>query len=132
MKINKKIVALSVSGLVGIVGLVASSGVFAYQGDYTKKGPNYTTERHEAMTKAFESSDYDSWKELMSGKGRVTQVINKDNFGKFAEAHNLAMQGNYDEANKIRQELGLRSANGERMGASYGQGKGQGFGRAQR
>lgn len=119
---------MSFAGLVGLIGLLSASSTFAYQGDYTKKGPNCTPERHEAMIKAYESNDYNSWKELMSGKGRVTQVINKDNFGKFAEAHNLAMQGNYDEADKIRQELGLRSANGERVGVSYGQGKGQGNG----
>lgn len=136
MKINKNIIVLSLAGLIGTIGLVGSSSVSAYQGDYTKRGPNCTPERHEAMIKAYESNDYNAWKDLMNGKGRVTEVINQDNFSKFAEAHNLAMQGKYEEADKIRQELGLRSANGQKIGVSYGQGRGQGngqgFGRTQR
>jgi len=59
------------------------------------------------MTNAFNNKDYTAWKNLMQGKGRVTQVINQDNFGKFAEAHQLALQGKTDEAQKLRQELGL-------------------------
>jgi hypothetical protein len=33
----------------------------------------------------------------------VAQVINRVNFGKFVEAHNLALQGKTDEANKLEQ-----------------------------
>jgi hypothetical protein len=97
-------------GLV-IVGVSAGT-TLAYRGDSTVQGANYSVERHEAMTKAFENKDYTAWKNLMTGNGRVTQVINKDNFAKFAEAHALAIQGKTAEAQKIRQELGLGLRNG--------------------
>lgn len=88
----------------------------AYRGDPLVKGPNYSIERHEAMLKAFENKDYTAWANLMQGRGRVTQVVNKDNFAKFAEAHKLALQGKTTEAQKIRQELGLGLHNGSGQG----------------
>lgn len=106
--------------LLGVAG-VSAGNALAYRGNPAVKGPNYSEERHEAMEKAFENKDYDAWKNLMRGKGRMTQVINEDNFARFAEAHELAEQGNIAEAQKIRQELGL--------GLHNGAGKGMGMGR---
>jgi len=97
--------------LLGTMG-VTTSTAFAYKGDPSVKGPNYSFERHEAMEKAFDNKDYSSWKSLMDGKGRVSQVITEDNFARFVEAHELAQQGKLIEAEKIRQELGLGLKNG--------------------
>jgi len=120
---NKKYIALGSIGLL-LGGLVLSSGkAFAYRGDPTVQGPYYTEERHEEMTKAFENNDYNAWKELMGGRGRVSQVINEENFPRFAEAHRLALEGKTEEATKIRQELGLGLQDGS------GKGIGGGFGR---
>lgn len=121
---NTKKILLSVStlALVEVLGLVTANSALAYQGDYTKKGPNYTAERHEAMEKAFANNDYSAWKNLMQGRGRVTQVVNQNNFSKFAKAHKLAEQGKYAEANAIREELGLRTNNGQKIGAGFGRG----------
>lgn len=108
----------------GIIG--ASTGtVLAYRGDPTVKGSDYSIERHEVMTKAFENKDYDAWKNLMQGRGRVIQVVNKDNFAKFAEAHQLVRQGKTAEAQEIRQELGLglRNSSGKIAGG-MGQNRG--------
>lgn len=110
--------ALVISGLA-----LAPKAVTAYKGDPNVQGPNYTAERHEAMTKAFADRNYNAWKELMQGKGRVTQVVNQANFPKFAEAHQLALQGKTDQAAKIRAELGLGLKNGS------GRGQGQGYGK---
>jgi len=90
----------------------------AYKGDPNVKGSNYSEERHQAMEKAFETKDYNAWKNLMQGKGRVTQVVNKDNFAEFAKAHQLAEQGKVEEAKKIRQDLGLglQNGSGRKMG----------------
>ena len=125
---NKKSIVLGATALV-LGGLVMSPRLAeAYQGDPSVQGPNCTAERHEAMTQAFENNDYNAWKELMSGKGRVTQVVTEENFARFAEAHQLAAEGNLDEAKHIRQELGLGLGN--RNGDGSGQGnKGQGMGR---
>ncbi len=92
---------------------------FAYQGDPVKRGPNCNPERHEAMIKAFEDNDYEAWKKQMQGRGRVVQVINKDNFAKFAQAHKLAEEGKFAEAQAIRAEFGL----GLRNGQGWGQGR---------
>lgn len=110
----------------GLAALVLGSAflmpqaVFAYQGNPAVKGPNYTQERHEAMTKAFATGDYNAWKTLMNGKGRVTQVVTAQNFSKFAQAHTLALEGKKDEANKIRAELGLGTHTGAGAGMGYG------------
>lgn len=100
--------------------IIAPQAALAYRGDPTVKGPNYTEERHTAMEKAFETRDYNAWKALMAGRGRVTQVINAQNFAKFAEAHELAEQGKLNEANAIRTELGLGLKNGSGQGMGYG------------
>jgi hypothetical protein len=109
---NKKALLLGFSALVIGGAMLAPQVAFAYRGDPNVQGPNYTEERHEA----FETKDYIAWKNLMQGKGRVTQVVNKDNFAKFAEAHELAEQGKSAESSKIRQELGLGLQNGSGQG----------------
>ena len=116
------LLALIVFGGAGLYASTAS----AYQGDPTVKGPNYTAERHAAMQQAFLNKDYTAWKNLMAGRGRAAQIINQDNFAKFAEAHNLAVQGKTAEAQKIRQELGLGLNNGAGCGLKDGSGRGMG------
>jgi len=104
---NKKSIIVGATALL-LTGLVLTpSLVHAYRGDPTVQGPNYSEERHTEMTKAFANKDYDAWKALMQGRGRVTQIINPDNFAKFVQAHQYALEGNLEEANKIRAELGL-------------------------
>ena len=121
---------LGLGALVLGLGIISASAgtALAYRGDPTVKGPDYSVERHEAMTKAFENKDYDAWKNLMTGRGRVIQVVDKDNFAKFTEAHALAEQGKIAEAQKIRQELGLGLHNGSGK-ASGGIGMGRGMNR---
>lgn len=119
---NKKILA--------ILALVLGAGLFfttaqktlAYRGDPNVKGPNYSPERHGAMTKAFENKDYNAWKNLMQGRGRITQVINEQNFSRFAEMHKLMLEGKTEEANKIRQELGLGLQNGSGIKMGFARG----------
>ncbi len=113
-KINFGIGALVV--MLGVMSVLPSV-TSAYKGDPAVKGPNYSPERHEAMLQAFETKDYTAWANLMQGRGRVMQVINKDNFAKFVEARNLAQQGKMAEAQKIRQELGLGLHNGMGRGS---------------
>ncbi len=123
---TKKLLLISALTIASL-GFLAINNVYAYRGDYTQKGLDYTPEKHEVMEEAFENNDYNAWEELMAGKGRVTEVINEDNFARFSEAHRLAEEGNYEETDKIRQELGLRTRNGDSIGAKYGKGDGQGY-----
>lgn len=120
---NKKLLAASVLTLGAGILFATTSGVSAYRGDPNVQGPNYTIERHEAMTKAFENKDYNAWKEQMQGRGRVTQMVNENNFAKFTEMRQLMLNGKTAEANAIRNELGLGLQNGS------GQGQGMGYGR---
>jgi len=109
---NKTSILLGLTAIILGGAILAPQGAFAYRGDPAVKGPNYSVVRHEAMEKAFENKDYNAWKALMNGKGRVTQVVNAQNFAKFAEVHKLVEQGKTEEANKIRTELGLGLQNG--------------------
>ncbi|MFA5886511.1 MAG: hypothetical protein WC863_01880 [Patescibacteria group bacterium] len=122
---KKSILSLGVLAIVILVGLSASA-VLAYQGNPTIKGPNYSADRHAAMEQAFENHDYNAWKSLMTGNGRVRQVVNSENFAKFAEAHELTEQGKNAEAQKIRQDLGLGLNNGSGNGCGLGNGSGKG------
>ncbi|MCK5085037.1 MAG: hypothetical protein KAQ64_05280 [Candidatus Pacebacteria bacterium] len=101
-----------------IAATAIASPSLAYRGDLSAQGPDCSEERHEVMEKAFQDNDHEAWKELMSGKGRVIQAVNTDNFARFAEAHKLAEEGNFEEAKAIRAELGLSLRDGS--------GKGQG------
>ncbi len=117
---NKTILTLAGIAL-GVGALFAiSSSALAYRGDPNVTGPNYTAERHEAMTSAFENKDYSAWKAQVQGRGRVAQVVNESNFGKFAEMHQLMLDGKTAEANAIRTELGLGLQNGSGQGMGYG------------
>jgi hypothetical protein len=115
---KKKLLVVGMSAIA--VMLAGVSAVSAYQGDYTKKGPDHTAEREAQMIKIFDTVDYQSWKEMMDGRGRITDVINEDNFATFVEARTLGKAGNVVEADKLRQKLGLRTSNGERAGRGHG------------
>jgi hypothetical protein len=104
--------------------LAFTNSASAFRGDPNVKGPNYSVEHHTAMQKALETNDYNTWANLMQGKGRVTQVINKDNFAKFTEAYKLAKGGDLAGAQKIRQDLGLGLKNGSGKGMGNGLGRG--------
>jgi len=116
---------LMISGLMAMVlGLGISGTAFAYQGDFSRKGPNYTPEFEAQITEAIVNKDYEEWKDLIEekvGNVRVTGIVNKDNFSKFAEAWQLARDGKIKEANVIRRELGLR-VHGENMMNRMGEG----------
>ncbi len=118
---NKLLIGASALVLIG-GALVTPRLVNADRGEPGVQGPNCTPERHEAMTQAFDNEDYNAWRELMQGKGRVTELVNKDNFSRFARAHQLASEGKTEEASQIREELGLGLGN--RRGQRNGNGQG--------
>lgn len=126
MKKSKKFLIGTGLGSLALAGIIAIP-VFAYQGDPAVQGPNYTPERHDQMTQAFEGNDYQAWKELMeqnTRRGRVMDVVNEDNFAQFAEAHRLALAGDREGAVAIRAELGLGTGGGQGRGMKDGSGRG--------
>lgn len=123
MKKPNKILVGSLA--VVMIGAFTVSSAMAYQGDYSKQGPAYSPERHTAMIEAMDNNNYGDWSELMADRGRVTEMINAENFAQFVEARRLAKAGDIAGADIIRQELGLRTSNGEKVGAGYGEGQGR-------
>lgn len=115
------------------IALLSTGMVFAYKGDSTEVGPNYSDGRHELMLEVFETSNYDLWIELMdenSGKGRVLEMVNEGNFKTFVEAHNAMVSGDTELAQELRVSLnfGQQEKNGEgyksQKGSMGGQQKG--------
>jgi len=114
----KKISVITLS--IAALALALAGNTYAYRGDPSVLGPNHTEERKLAMEKAFDNNDYNAWKNLMANRGRVTQVVNKDNFAQFAKAHKLAQEGKIAEAKQIRTQLGLGLQNGSGQGMGMG------------
>jgi hypothetical protein len=114
------IITLSIAAVLLVSLMTFADSSYAYRGDPSVKGPNYTAEREAAIEKAFDNNDYNAWKNLMQTRGRVTQVINQNNFAQFAKAHKLAEEGKIAEANQIRTQLGLGLQNGEGQGMGMG------------
>lgn len=126
LNIGKKATIFVVSALMVMAVIFSFTQVNAYKGNSAVKGPDYSDERHAAMEKAFDEQDYDAWKTLMTENGRtpkVVEIITKDNFAKFAQAHVAAENGDFETANALRAELGL--GNGMRMGQRDGSGLGK-------
>ena len=123
MKKSNKVLVGSLA--VVMVGAFAISSAMAYQGDYSKQGPEYSLERHSVIEEAINSNNYEAWSELMTDRGRIKQVISADNFERFAEARRLGEVGDVAGADAIRQELGIRTSNGEKVGAQYGEKQGR-------
>jgi hypothetical protein len=96
---------------IGVIALVSAAGVayaaYAYQGDPVEKMAKFSPQKFEQMQKAYENNDYGAWKEMMNGRGRITSIINEQNFPRFAEMHRLMLEKKFDQANQIREELGL-------------------------
>lgn len=128
-KMNQMFIAVGALATAAVLGLTVTELAQAYRGDPTVKGPNYSDERHAAMEKAFENKDYNAWKTLMEGRGRAASVITEGNFARFAEAHELAEQGKYAEADALRKELGLRTREGMPMRAGHMGGQGRNWNR---
>lgn len=122
-------IVLGVLGLVMLGSAVFASSVFASRERVAGQfGPNYSPERHAQMNEAFANGDYNAWKDLMGDRG-AARVVTQENFAQFTQMHNLMLQGKTDEANKIRQEIGLGNGQGRGMmgGKNRGQNRGENF-----
>lgn len=109
---------------VALLGVIAftTKDADAYRGDYTQVGPNHTEEREAQMEEIFESKSYEAWVALLTEDGRNPGVLDKidsqEDFNSFVEARELALEGKTEEANAIREELGL--GQGQRRGNGQG------------
>ncbi len=96
-----------------LVSIVAFAGItYAYKGNANVQGPNYNEEVHEQLEAAIEAGDYDAWLQIRKDnnlpmRGKIFQVINEDNFDKYAAMHEAMESGDTETADAIRAELGL-------------------------
>lgn len=136
MKTNTIIKIFGGTIVLAAVFVLSTSMALAYRGNPGVQGPDYSPERHTAMTQTFETNSYVDWAELMSDRGRVIERINAGNFDDFVRAHELAMSGDLDGAKAIRAELRLGLGNGDGNGQGKhlkdGSGKGNGRGNGMR
>lgn len=88
-------------------------------------------ERREALETAIENNNYDAWKEVMDQRVDVTDVINEENFEQFAEMHQLMEEGEFEQAQEIRDELGLQAPHGGMGPRGHKSHRGFGFQAAQ-
>lgn len=116
---NMKKTILTTGLLALVFGVVFASKTLAYRGNPQIKGPNCTQEQSQAVQKAIENKDFNTWKKLMGDRGVARVIDNQAEFNKFIQMRNYMLQGKYDEAAKIRAELGL----------GLGQGRGFGYNR---
>jgi hypothetical protein len=67
------------------------------------------SEASAALTAAYQSGDYETWRALISsrGGGKILEIVNAGNFADFAQAKLLQMQGKGEEARDILKKLGF-------------------------
>lgn len=89
--------------LIALIISTASIVTLAKAEEVPKKNPNkiFKMENREAIQKAIENNDYETWKSLV-GNQKIAKIITKDNWAKFVEMHKL-----FKQARAIREELGL-------------------------
>jgi hypothetical protein len=69
---------------------------------------NIAEEKQAALMETYGAKDYDAWKKLMDERGgKILEVINENNFARFADAKILQSEGKNEEAKSIMNELGL-------------------------
>lgn len=63
------------------------------------------------------SGNYSAWKTSIGDRGgRAASVVTEQNFDQFTNMHQLMADGKYDEAQKVRTDLGLGQGDGNGAG----------------
>ena len=87
---------------------------------------------HDAIEEAIEAGDFKTWSALSSefDRGRDFTIITEETFPKFVEMHNAMEAGDFEEADALREELGLvgpQDGSGLKNGMGRGMGNGRGM-----
>ena len=86
-----------------------------FQGKADKNPPAEMSAEKQALEQSFTNNDYAAWKTLMETKkeemakkvDEFSAKITEDTFAKLVEINKLISEKKYEEANKLRQELGF-------------------------
>ena len=84
-------------------------------------------ESHEAIHNAIKDGDFEVFRKAIEGTPLYDIINTEEDFKQFREAHELRMDGKFDEANEIFDDLGMPTP---KMGD--GKGMGMGMGRGER
>lgn len=111
---KKKSMAIAGISALGLA-LVGSAAANAYAGtsDQTNTsmiGKIFNKAGHGQMQKVLETTDYKTWKDLVSknpNSSQILEIISESNFSRFVEMQKLLMSGDKAGAEAIRVELGL-------------------------
>lgn len=81
-------------------------------------------ERHQYMEQvqaAITAGDYNAWKEAMEQleKPPLTDLITEENFDLFVQMHQAIQEGDFDTANRLREQLGIEGGMGCGMGMKH-------------
>ncbi len=110
MKLSKVLITAAVFGLFLTAGALST---YAFRGGGGGKGgPNFDSEKNQAIQESLENGDYNTWKELVADTPMANENITEENFARFAEMHKLMQEGNREEAEALREELGLPEKGG--------------------
>ena len=101
---------------IALGGVALSGTALAYQGDNAMRGGEMNTEHREVKQQIMENKDYDGWKIMVEEKHQAsveqhTQVMDainsQEDFDKMTQIHELMRDGKGEEAQALREELGL-------------------------
>lgn len=95
---------------------ITANKALAYRGNPAVQGPNCSSDQYQAIQKAINNKDYNTWKKLMGDRGVARIIDNQKEFEKFLQMRKLTLEKKYDEAAKIRAELGLGIGGGMARG----------------
>jgi hypothetical protein len=126
---KKQLLGLGVAGAVlASAGYLATSQASAHLSNGQGYRAHYSPERHAQMEQIIENQNYEEWLELV-GDRPITDYVTEDNFSRFLEMIALRHEGNFEEADAIRAELGMPERGSHR---GEGEGKSRGYGRGLR
>lgn len=120
MRKKTLLAAVFIAALVGFGGIVFTAS--AAQGFW---GGMMDSEWRQNMKNAQENNDYGSWRNLVQERhDKMLEWMSPERFSKMNEMRRLMRERKTDEANKIRQELGIPEWNGKK-GAAGGKMQGK-------
>lgn len=103
-----------------VLAVVTISSVSAFAATDKTTTSSATQENRQEIRAAILAGDYDAWYALVTKTGKdkqVLEVITKDNFAKFSEAHKLM-----EQSRQIMSDLGIEKGPGKGIGAGMGMG----------
>lgn len=111
---KKKKTIITLSALIAAAALGTSAFVYAHGNDGFA-GFGFRAEGNAEVKEAMDNGDYQAWKNLVSQK--ADEFASEENFDNMKQVHDLMAEGNVEEAEALREELGMPGkGHGRRVG----------------